>query len=145
MQLFDPYGTTLHRLIFSLFLANISFVGIGSRALRLAARDPATVDPEWPPCRSDVLSCSSEVPMAKALDDLPGRMTVEEFLEWLDRWPDDPAFELIEGVPVAMAPGRAIHARYRSGSGSANRGGAVTAGPRNAFNQSRVFRNSACS
>ncbi|HEX6144908.1 MAG TPA: Uma2 family endonuclease [Geminicoccaceae bacterium] len=52
--------------------------------------------------------------MAKALDDLPGRMTVEEFLEWLDRWPDDPAFELIEGVPVAMAPGRAIHARLKA-------------------------------
>lgn len=52
--------------------------------------------------------------MAKARDELPSRMRVEEFLDWLDRWPDDPAYELIDGVPVAMAPGRAIHARLKA-------------------------------
>ena len=52
--------------------------------------------------------------MAKARDDLPGRMTVDEFLVWLEDQPERPRYELIDGVPVAMAPERAAHARLKA-------------------------------
>jgi Uma2 family endonuclease len=52
--------------------------------------------------------------MAKARDELAGRMTVEQFLVWLEDQPEHPRYELIDGVPVAMAPGRAAHARLKA-------------------------------
>jgi Uma2 family endonuclease len=52
--------------------------------------------------------------MAKALDQPPGRMTVEEFLAWLEERPDDVRYELAAGEPVAMAPERAAHARRKA-------------------------------
>jgi Uma2 family endonuclease len=52
--------------------------------------------------------------MAKALDKPPGRMTVDEFLAWLDEGPGGVRYELVAGEPVAMAPERAAHARRKS-------------------------------
>lgn len=52
--------------------------------------------------------------MAKAKDDLPGRMTVDEVLVWLEDQPERPRYELIDGVPVAMAPERLSHARVKA-------------------------------
>ncbi len=40
-------------------------------------------------------------------DTAPRRMTVEEFLDWDDG--TDRRYELIDGVPVAMAPPRPVH------------------------------------
>jgi Uma2 family endonuclease len=50
--------------------------------------------------------------MAKALDQPPGRMTVEEFVDWAMAQPEG-RFELVAGTVVAMAPERAAayHAR----------------------------------
>jgi Uma2 family endonuclease len=52
--------------------------------------------------------------MAKARGNLPGRMTVDEFLVWLDDQPERPRYELVDGVAVAMAPERAAHARLKA-------------------------------
>jgi Uma2 family endonuclease len=52
--------------------------------------------------------------MAKARDELGGGMTVERFLVWLEDQPECPRYELIEGVPVAMAPERAAHGRLKA-------------------------------
>jgi Uma2 family endonuclease len=52
--------------------------------------------------------------MAKARDDLAGRMTVGEFLAWLEERPERPRYELIDGLPVAMPPERAAHARLKA-------------------------------
>lgn len=52
--------------------------------------------------------------MAKARDDLPGGMTVEEFLLWLEDQPERPRYELVDGVPLAMAPERLAHARLKA-------------------------------
>ena len=43
-----------------------------------------------------------------ALAKLPVRMTVREFLAWEPG--DDARYELVDGIPHAMAPGRNIHA-----------------------------------
>jgi Uma2 family endonuclease len=45
---------------------------------------------------------------------MSGRMTVEQFLAWLEDQPDRPRYELIEGVPVAMVPQGAAHARLKA-------------------------------
>jgi len=52
--------------------------------------------------------------MAKALDQPPRRMTVDEFLAWLDEGPEGMRYELVAGQPVAMAPERAAHARRKA-------------------------------
>ncbi len=52
--------------------------------------------------------------MAKALDQPPGRMTVDEFLAWLDGGPEGMRYELVAGQPVAIAPERAAHARRKA-------------------------------
>lgn len=52
--------------------------------------------------------------MAKALHQPPGRMTVDEFLAWLDDGPEGVRYELVAGEPVAMAPERAAHARRKA-------------------------------
>jgi Uma2 family endonuclease len=51
--------------------------------------------------------------MAKALDQPPGRMTVDEFLAWAMAQPEG-RFELVDGAVVAMAPERAGHARRKA-------------------------------
>jgi Uma2 family endonuclease len=45
--------------------------------------------------------------MAKALCQPPGRMTVDQFLAWLDEGPEGVRYELVAGEVVAMAPERA--------------------------------------
>lgn len=52
--------------------------------------------------------------MAKALDQPPGRMTVERFLEWAAAQRTDRRFELDAGEIVAMAPERVAHARLKA-------------------------------
>jgi Uma2 family endonuclease len=52
--------------------------------------------------------------MAKALDKPPGRMTVEQFLDWAMAQPDGGRYELVAGEAVAMAPERAAHARRKA-------------------------------
>lgn len=37
------------------------------------------------------------------------RMSVDEYLAWLETQPERPRYELVDGIPVAMAPERAIH------------------------------------
>ena len=54
--------------------------------------------------------------MAKALDQLSGRMTVDQFLAWAMVQPEG-RFELVDGAVVAVAPERAAHARLKLGSG----------------------------
>jgi Uma2 family endonuclease len=51
--------------------------------------------------------------MAKALDQPPGRMTVDQFVAWAMAQPEG-RFELVNGAVVAMAPERAAHARLKS-------------------------------
>jgi Uma2 family endonuclease len=51
--------------------------------------------------------------MAKALDQPPGRMTVDEFVDWAMAQPEG-RFELVDGAVVAMAPERAGHARIKA-------------------------------
>jgi Uma2 family endonuclease len=41
------------------------------------------------------------------------RMTVEEYLAWLEEQPERPRYELVDGIPIAMAPERAVHARIK--------------------------------
>jgi Uma2 family endonuclease len=52
--------------------------------------------------------------MAKAFGSLPGRMTVDEFLAWLDEAPEGARHELVAGRPVAVAPESAAHARLKA-------------------------------
>ena len=52
--------------------------------------------------------------MAKALDQPPGRMTVDQFLAWLENGPEGVRYELVAGEVVAMAPERAAHARRKA-------------------------------
>lgn len=51
--------------------------------------------------------------MVKALDQPPGRMTVDQFLAWAMVQPEG-RFELVDGAVVAMAPERAAHARLKA-------------------------------
>jgi Uma2 family endonuclease len=51
--------------------------------------------------------------MAKALDKPPGRMTVDQFVDWAMAQPDG-RYELMDGQVVAMAPERAAHARLKA-------------------------------
>ena len=51
--------------------------------------------------------------MAKALNQPPGRMTVDEFLAWAIAQPEG-RFELVDGKVVAMAPERVAHARLKA-------------------------------
>ena len=51
--------------------------------------------------------------MAKAFDQPPGRMTVEEFLDWAMLQPGG-RYELMDGQIVAMAPERAGHAKLKA-------------------------------
>ena len=51
--------------------------------------------------------------MAKALDKPPGRMTVDQFVDWAMAQPDG-RYELMDGEVVAMAPERAAHARLKA-------------------------------
>jgi Uma2 family endonuclease len=51
--------------------------------------------------------------MAKALDQLSGRMTVDQFLAWAMVQPEG-RFELVDGAVVAVAPERAAHARLKA-------------------------------
>jgi Uma2 family endonuclease len=51
--------------------------------------------------------------MAKALDQPPGRMTVDQFVAWAMAQPEG-RFELVSGTVVAIAPERAAHARLKS-------------------------------
>jgi Uma2 family endonuclease len=44
----------------------------------------------------------------------PAPMTVAEFLHWSESWADGERHELVEGVPVAMAPERSRHALVKS-------------------------------
>jgi Uma2 family endonuclease len=62
--------------------------------------------------------------MAKALDQPPGRMTVDEFLAWAP----EGRFELVDGTVVPMAPERAGHARLKSEVWLALRDGIKLAG-----------------
>lgn len=50
--------------------------------------------------------------MAKVVEAPPGRMTVEQFLDWAMRQPDG-RYELVDGEVIAMAPERAAHARLK--------------------------------
>lgn len=52
--------------------------------------------------------------MAKAFDEPPGRMTVEEFLDWAILQPGG-RYELMDGEIVAMAPEPVAHARLKAG------------------------------
>jgi Uma2 family endonuclease len=52
--------------------------------------------------------------MAKAVDKPPGRMTVDEFLAWLDEGPEGTRCQLVAGEVVAVAPERAAHARLKA-------------------------------
>jgi Uma2 family endonuclease len=51
--------------------------------------------------------------MAKAISSRP-RMTVDQFLAWLDEGPEGMRYELVAGEVVAMAPERAAHARLKA-------------------------------
>lgn len=51
--------------------------------------------------------------MARVLDEPPGRMTVEAFVEWAMAQPEG-RYELVDGHVVAMAPERAGHARLKA-------------------------------
>ena len=51
--------------------------------------------------------------MAKALNQPPGRMTVDEFLAWAMAQPEG-RFELVDGKVVTMAPERVAHARLKA-------------------------------
>ncbi|HSA82341.1 MAG TPA: Uma2 family endonuclease [Geminicoccaceae bacterium] len=51
--------------------------------------------------------------MAKAIPPTP-RMTVEQFLAWLEDGPAGARYELVAGEVVAMAPERAAHARLKA-------------------------------
>lgn len=51
--------------------------------------------------------------MAKATSSAP-RMTVEQFLAWLEDRPEGARYELVAGEVVAMAPERAAHARLKA-------------------------------
>jgi Uma2 family endonuclease len=51
--------------------------------------------------------------MAKALDQPPGRMTVDKFVSWAMARPED-RFALVNGAVVAMVPERALHARLKA-------------------------------
>jgi Uma2 family endonuclease len=42
--------------------------------------------------------------MAKVLDKPPGRMTVDQFLDWAMAQPDGRRYELVAGEVVAMVP-----------------------------------------
>jgi Uma2 family endonuclease len=52
--------------------------------------------------------------MAKALGNPPDRMTVDEFLAWLDEGPEGARYELVAGDVVAMVPECAAHARRKA-------------------------------
>jgi len=52
--------------------------------------------------------------MAKALDQPPGRMTVDQFLSWAMAQPDGSRNERVAGEVVAMAPERAVRARRKA-------------------------------
>jgi Uma2 family endonuclease len=53
--------------------------------------------------------------MAKALDrPARGKMTVDEFIVWLDEGPEGARYELVAGEVVAMAPERVAHARLKA-------------------------------
>jgi len=41
-------------------------------------------------------------------------MTFDAFVEWLGSQPESPRYELVAGIPVAMAPERAAHARMKA-------------------------------
>ncbi|MEZ5935712.1 MAG: hypothetical protein R3F54_28140 [Alphaproteobacteria bacterium] len=45
--------------------------------------------------------------------DLESRMTVEDFLAWLETRPRKPRYELIDREPVEMSPERVLHARSK--------------------------------
>ena len=51
--------------------------------------------------------------MAKVLVPSP-RLTVDQFLAWLDEGPEGARYELVAGEVVAMAPERAAHARIKA-------------------------------
>jgi len=51
--------------------------------------------------------------MAKAISTTQ-RMTVQQFLDWLDEGPEGVRYELVAGEVVAMAPERAAHARLKA-------------------------------
>jgi len=51
--------------------------------------------------------------MAKAISP-PPRMTVDQFLAWLEDGPEGARYELVAGEVVAMAPERAAHARLKA-------------------------------
>jgi Uma2 family endonuclease len=51
--------------------------------------------------------------MAKAISPAP-RMTVEQFLAWLEDGPEGARYELVAGEVVAMAPEGAAHARLKA-------------------------------
>jgi Uma2 family endonuclease len=66
--------------------------------------------------------------MAKALDQPPGRMTVDEFLAWLQNGPEGARYELVAGEVVAMAPERVAHVRRKAEIWLALRDGISSAG-----------------
>jgi Uma2 family endonuclease len=66
--------------------------------------------------------------MAKASGSPPGRMTVDQFLAWLDEGPEGMRYELVAGQPVAMAPERAARARRKAEVWLALRDAIETAG-----------------
>jgi Uma2 family endonuclease len=51
--------------------------------------------------------------MANAISS-PPRMTVDQFLAWLEGGPEGARYELVAGEVVAMAPERAAHARLKA-------------------------------
>ncbi len=51
--------------------------------------------------------------MAKVISSAP-RMTVDQFLAWLEEGPEGARYELVAGEVVAMAPERAAHARLKA-------------------------------
>jgi Uma2 family endonuclease len=65
--------------------------------------------------------------MAKVIS-LPPRMTVEQFLAWLEDGPEGARYELVAGEVVAMAPERAAHARLKAEVWLALRDGIRSAG-----------------
>ena len=65
--------------------------------------------------------------MAKALDQPPDRMTVDQYLAWAMTQPEG-RFELVNGAVVTMAPERAGHARLKSEVWLALRDGIKAAG-----------------
>ncbi len=66
--------------------------------------------------------------MAKALDQPPGRMTVDQFLAWLENGPEGVRYELVAGEVVAMAPERVAHVRRKAEIWLALRDGIRSAG-----------------